>query len=297
MSNQQDIFAREWYDLIVQNTDKKLQPLAEAIFSRLTAYKLLPVQSITNLEKAKVFYLRYSDSSVDEDGTKRLTLNMLSDDIKMHDIVLVDNEDVGVDLNNLDPRSEIGQAVIDECVAKITLFWLKSIAYLAKPEIVDFKVSEERYFADKVTKLSWDINRMCNSIARETRRGAGNWIVVSPIVLSLLQASNVSSFTTKRSDSESDSLYDLKHVGTLNSSIRVYCSLIVEENEILVGYTGSYTQYQPTDLPTCTDGGIIKGIHNIVVEDNELKINMGTSIDQDSEKYYRKIVVEGLDLV
>lgn len=82
-------------------------------------------------------------------------------------------------------------------------------------------------------ELSLHINRTANEIARRTRRGAGNFVIVDPLTLSLLQAYGQFSPTSK--DEQRGSL---TYAGILNRTMKVYSSLCISENTILVGYKG-----------------------------------------------------------
>ena len=50
------------------------------------------------------------------------------------------------------------------------------------------------YVGDRLANLSVMINYICNEIGRKTRRGAGNFIVVSPMIVSVLQSASKSVF-------------------------------------------------------------------------------------------------------
>ena len=83
------------------------------------------------------------------------------------------------------------------------------------------------------------INRVANKIAQRTRRGAGNWAVVSPTALTMLQSASTSVFQEQLK-------VFLKHptntkfVGTLNSAMRIYVdSYAADTSAVLVGYKGS----------------------------------------------------------
>ena len=48
------------------------------------------------------------------------------------------------------------------------------------------------YVGDEHAALAVMINRVANKIAQRTRRGAGNWAVVSPTALTMLQSASIS---------------------------------------------------------------------------------------------------------
>jgi len=110
--------------------------------------------------------------------------------------------------------------------------------------------------------LGIHINLAANEIARNTRRGAGNWIVVSPTVLSLLQVSNDKK-SYEQNETEQFGLFgELMEVGTLNKTMKVFSALHLPEDEVIVGYKGGtgetdsgYT-YCPY-IPVMTSGVVV----------------------------------------
>lgn len=83
------------------------------------------------------------------------------------------------------------------------------------------------------------INMAANEIARQTRRGAGNHVHVSPKVLEILVNSAKSVFAPAAGRKGTNSCY---LAGTLNGTIRVYCNHLLEEKTVLLGYKGSNGQ-------------------------------------------------------
>ena len=83
------------------------------------------------------------------------------------------------------------------------------------------------------------INRVANTIAQRTRRGAGNWAVVSPHALTVLDSATSSAFA-RRTDGTFDAPTNTKFVGTLNSAMKVYVdSYAADTTAVLVGYKGT----------------------------------------------------------
>jgi len=80
------------------------------------------------------------------------------------------------------------------------------------------------------------LNKICNEIAAETRRGPANWIIASISTVSKLQSAPFSYFSSGKSNRDSSLL--LMHVGRLNGVIEVYASTEVKDDEILIGYMG-----------------------------------------------------------
>jgi hypothetical protein len=75
-------------------------------------------------------------------------------------------------------------------------------------------------------------------IAQRTRRGAGNYTVVSPTVLTLLQSATTSAFA-RTTEGTFEAPTNTKFVGTLNSAMRVYVNGYATDDNVLVGYKGS----------------------------------------------------------
>lgn len=95
------------------------------------------------------------------------------------------------------------------------------------------------YVGDRHAVLGILINKVANEIARKTRRGPANWIVVSPMVVSILQSAAKSVFAPAVSGSF-DGPNNTKLVGTLNGAIKVYTYIYHDTGTepILMGFKG-----------------------------------------------------------
>ena len=95
------------------------------------------------------------------------------------------------------------------------------------------------YVGDEHAALAVMINRVANKIAQRTRRGAGNWAVVSPTALTMLQSASTSAFA-RTTEGTFEAPTNTKFVGTLNSAMRIYVdSYAADTSAVLVGYKGS----------------------------------------------------------
>ena len=95
------------------------------------------------------------------------------------------------------------------------------------------------YVGDEHAALAVMINRVANKIAQRTRRGAGNWAVVSPTALTMLQSASTSAFA-RTTEGTFEAPPNTKFVGTLNSAMRIYVdSYAADTSAVLVGYKGS----------------------------------------------------------
>ena len=95
------------------------------------------------------------------------------------------------------------------------------------------------FVGDVHAALAILINRQANLIASRTRRGAGNWVVVSPTALTILQSATTSAFA-RTTEGVFEAPTNTKYVGTLNNSMRVYVDQYASDaTPVLVGYKGN----------------------------------------------------------
>ena len=86
--------------------------------------------------------------------------------------------------------------------------------------------------------LSVLINRQANLIAARTRRGSGNWVVVSPTALTILQSATSSAFA-RTTEGVFEAPTNTKFVGTLNNQLKVYVDAYAPDSApVLIGYKG-----------------------------------------------------------
>jgi hypothetical protein len=92
---------------------------------------------------------------------------------------------------------------------------------------------------DEHAALAVLINRVANLIAQRTRRGAGNWAVVSSAALTVLQSATTSAFA-RTTEGTFEAPTNTKFVGTLNGAMRVFVdSYAADTTPVLVGYKGT----------------------------------------------------------
>ena len=97
------------------------------------------------------------------------------------------------------------------------------------------------FVGDEHAALAVLINRAANLIAQRTRRGAGNWAVVSPAALTVLQSATTSAFA-RTTEGTFEAPTNTKLVGTLNNSIKVYVNQFASDSTpVLLGLKGSET--------------------------------------------------------
>ena len=145
-------------------------------------------------------------------------------------------------MHGLDVEAEIMQALAQEITAEIDqeiIASLTSLAGAAADTYAQGSVSGTATFVgDEHAALAVLINKNANTIAARTRRGAGNWAVVSPTVLTVLQSATTSAFA-RSTEGTFEAPTNTKFVGTLNGTMRVYVNQYAANDDVLVGYKGS----------------------------------------------------------
>ena len=145
-------------------------------------------------------------------------------------------------MHGLDVEAEIMQALAQEITAEIDqeiIASLTSLAGAATDTYAQGSVSGTATFVgDEHAALAVLINKNANTIAARTRRGAGNWAVVSPTVLTVLQSATTSAFA-RSTEGTFEAPTNTKFVGTLNGTMRVYVNQYAANDDVLVGYKGS----------------------------------------------------------
>ena len=101
------------------------------------------------------------------------------------------------------------------------------------------------YVGDRHAVLGVLINKVAMEIARKTRLGPANWIVVSPMVAAALQSASKSVFAPAVSGSF-EGPNNTRLIGTLNGSIKVYSYLwhSLGTEPVLIGYKGNNGEMQ-----------------------------------------------------
>jgi len=145
-------------------------------------------------------------------------------------------------MHGLDVEAEIMQALAQEITAEIdqeVLTSLRTLAGTATDTYDQGNVSGQATFVgDQHAALAVLINRAANLIAARTRRGAGNYVVVSPTILTVLQSATTSAFA-RTTEGPFEAPTNTKFVGTLNNTMRVFVDQYANDGtDILVGYKG-----------------------------------------------------------
>jgi hypothetical protein len=145
-------------------------------------------------------------------------------------------------MHGLDVEAEIMAALAQEITVEIDQEILGSLRNLAATEFTFNQATVSgtaTFVGDEHAALAVLINRAANLIAQRTRRGAGNWAVVSPAALTVLQSATTSAFA-RTTEGTFEAPTNTKFVGTLNGAMRIYVdSYASDSTPVLVGYKGS----------------------------------------------------------
>lgn len=164
------------------------------------------------------------------------------------------------------------------------------------PTVFSVSASSGRWAQEQFGSLVNVIMKKVNDIATATMRGAGNFVIVSPRVVTALQAAGPQ-FTAITSEVNASTT--VTEVGKLNGSVTVYRDALAPRDYALVGYKGS----------TINDAGIILSdyisqLFNRAVRPDDFGINIGvmsryaiTDSLLGSGRYYRAITINDLDKV
>ena len=145
-------------------------------------------------------------------------------------------------MHGIDVEAEIMAALAQEITAEIDQEVLASLRSLAATEEAynqNTVSGTATFVGDEHAALAVLINRVANKIAQRTRRGAGNWAVVSPAALTVLQSATTSAFA-RSTEGTFEAPTNTKFVGTLNGAMKVYVdSYASDTTPVLVGYKGT----------------------------------------------------------
>ena len=148
-------------------------------------------------------------------------------------------------MQGIDIEAEIMAALAQEITTEIDQEILASLRALASVEETydqSLVSGTATFVGDEHAALAIQINRVSNNIAQRTRRGAGNWAVVSNQALTILQSATTSAFA-RTTEGTFEAPPNTKFVGTLNGAMRIYVDAYRPDsddaNQVLIGYKGS----------------------------------------------------------
>ena len=143
--------------------------------------------------------------------------------------------------HGIDVEAEIMAALAQEITAEIDQEIIASLRALSGTTDAYDQAAVSgtaTFVGDEHAALAVMINRAANRIAQRTRRGAGNWAVVSPAVLTVLQSATTSAFA-RTTEGSFEAPTNTKMVGTLNNAMKIYVNTYAADDTVLDGYKGS----------------------------------------------------------
>jgi hypothetical protein len=161
-------------------------------------------------------------------------------------------------IHGLDAEQELANILSSEVLAEINREVVRTVYTVAKKGaqnnvatagIFDLDVdSNGRWSVEKWKGLLFQIERDCNAIAQDTRRGKGNFIICSADVASALAMAGVLDYSSGLNGAGGPSIGQVDDtgnlaVGTINGRIKVfvdpYSANISNKHYYVVGYKGS----------------------------------------------------------
>ena len=152
-------------------------------------------------------------------------------------------------VHGLDAEGELANILSAEILAEINREVVRTILTKAKigarqsnvalKGVFDVKTdSDGRWMVEKFKGLIMQLEREANIIAKETRRGKGNYVIVSSDVASALAASGMMDYTPAMSTNLNVDDTGNTFAGVLNGRMKVYVDPYATGDYACVGYRG-----------------------------------------------------------
>jgi hypothetical protein len=177
-------------------------------------------------------------------------------------------------VHGLDAEAELANLLSTEILAEINREIVKTIYYVAKagsqqPDLVSPGTydldndSDGRWSAERFRGLSFQIERECNALAKETRRGKGNFIICDSDTAAALAMSGFMSLSPGIAPQLNVDDTQSTFAGILNGKIKVYIDPYspLGYNYFVAGYKGEsaydaglfYCPYVPLQMVRAVD--------------------------------------------
>jgi hypothetical protein len=211
-------------------------------FTIATAYSTVPKDAATATS-----YTGAATATMEGNGGKQISVQILKQAVeaktrKLQARWTFEAAQDAQAMHGIDVEAEIMAALAQEITAEIDQEILLSLRSLAATEFTYNQATVSgtaTFVGDEHAALAVLINRVANLIAQRTRRGAGNYAVVSSAALTVLQSATTSAFA-RTTEGTFEAPTNTKFVGTLNGSMRVFVDSYAQDTTpVLVGYKGS----------------------------------------------------------
>ena len=211
-------------------------------FTIATAYSTVPTA-----QTVATGYTGNNTANMEGTGGKQISVQILKQAVeaktrKLQARWTFESAQDAQSMHGIDVEAEIMAALAQEITAEIDQEILLSLSTLAATEFTYNQATVSgtaTFVGDEHAALAVLINRVANLIAQRTRRGAGNYCVVSPASLTVLQSATTSAFA-RTTEGTFEAPTNTKFVGTLNGAMRVFVnSYAADTANVLVGYKGT----------------------------------------------------------
>jgi hypothetical protein len=153
-------------------------------------------------------------------------------------------------IHGLDAETELANILSTEILAEINREVIRTINSQAKTGALTANVATKgifdlssdadgRWSVEKIKGLILQLEREANTIAKETRRGKGNFAIVSSDVASALAASGMLDYAPAMSTALNVDDTGNTFAGTLNGRMKIYIDPYATADYINVGYKGT----------------------------------------------------------
>jgi len=221
-------------------------------------------------------------------------------------------------IHGLDAETELSNILSAEVLTEINREVVRTIVTTAEQGAVETTTAGRfdldvdangRWSVEKFKGLMYQIEREANAVAKGTRRGKANIIICSSDVASALTMAGVLDYTPALSDSLSVDDTGNTFAGVLNGRFKVYIDPYTTGNYMVVGYKGNtpmdaglfYCPYVPLQMVRAVDPATFqpkigfKTRYGMVANPFAEGLNEGLGrLEQDSNKYYRRMVIDNL---
>ena len=211
-------------------------------FTIATAYSTVPKDTAT-----ATAYTGGNTATMEGNGGKQISVQILKQAVeaktrKLQARWTFESAQDAQAMHGIDVEAEIMAALAQEITAEIDQEILLSLRSLAATEFTYNQATVSgtaTFVGDEHAALAVLVNRVANLIAQRTRRGAGNYAVVSSAALTVLQSATTSAFA-RTTEGTFEAPTNTKFVGTRIGSMRVFVdSYAADTQSVLVGYKGS----------------------------------------------------------
>lgn len=222
-------------------------------------------------------------------------------------------------IHGLDAETELSNILSSEILGEINREVVRTVVVTAKQGassgtttagVFDLDTdSNGRWSVEKYKGLMMQIEMEANKIARETRRGRGNVIICSSDVASALTMAGVLDYAPALQNALQVDDTGNTFAGILNGKYKVYVDPYAGANYLVVGYRGAnafdaglfYCPYIPLQMVRAVDPSTFQPklgfktrygmIANPFAEGTSAGLG---ALNQDSNVYYRRIIIQNL---